>query len=604
MDELRKAIDSASTSITNVTKNLAESNRYTDTLIDSMRKLSGIGTVQGSIWSVIGRFFAGNQVFFKINNQIRSVTVAARVLYNIEKERVESAEELNKLMQRQGNFLEEFLNTNRAIEKIQGGSDDRLTKAIMMQETINKLKIRELGLEEYLNQSRKDALVGISEQLKNEREIVDVQKARSNLSPFSKGRLGDNFKTGFFGDPDLESRVVQLFGIDDEIRTLRNALKETDDDDEKEKLQTEIDDRLTMTGVLREQLKGLGVDVETYGAAGTTKSVSKSPTESFFKRLNTDPKGTIKKLFLPSAELLNFIKRVAIFKVLKKNIQIIGKMAILILPLLGKIGLAFGMLGLLVFILHQSGFIERMGAFLNNENFQKMLGFYFDMVILTFGGIFDIVKGIFNILIGLFSGDGGQVYAGLKNIGMGFLKILGGLIGGIVSGAVITVVGVIGTGVNLIVSALDLLYQAGKKIKRHAPKLGVVGGAIAGMKAGAVAGSIVPGAGTVGGMLIGGVGGALIGFGVGTAVEGLASGGTVGRGGMFLVGEKGPELVNLPTGSTVFSNSQTRGMGNTINVSVNGRVGASDAELDDIARKIGQKINLEMNRYNNAGYRV
>jgi len=42
----------------------------------------------------------------------------------------------------------------------------------------------------------------------------------------------------------------------------------------------------------------------------------------------------------------------------------------------------------------------------------------------------------------------------------------------------------------------------------------------------------------------------------------------------------------------------------TINVSVNGRLGASDTELDDIARKIGRKINLEMNRYNNSGYRA
>jgi hypothetical protein len=69
--------------------------------------------------------------------------------------------------------------------------------------------------------------------------------------------------------------------------------------------------------------------------------------------------------------------------------------------------------------------------------------------------------------------------------------------------------------------------------------------------------------------------------------------------GMTIVGERGPELVNLPGGSRVYSNSQSRNMaggGNTINVNVTGRVGASDAEIRDIANKVGQQINLRMNR--------
>ena len=113
----------------------------------------------------------------------------------------------------------------------------------------------------------------------------------------------------------------------------------------------------------------------------------------------------------------------------------------------------------------------------------------------------------------------------------------------------------------------------------------------------------IPGiiAGTVIGGAIGGVGGLTAKY-----ISGLSTGGTISNGGLFIVGEKGPELVNLPAGSAVYNNQQTKSMmgGNTINVHVNGRVGASDAELDDIARKIGRKINLEMNRYNNSGYRA
>tara|TARA_R110002020_G_scaffold179351_1_gene372575 strand:- start:215 stop:1999 length:1785 start_codon:yes stop_codon:yes gene_type:complete len=80
----------------------------------------------------------------------------------------------------------------------------------------------------------------------------------------------------------------------------------------------------------------------------------------------------------------------------------------------------------------------------------------------------------------------------------------------------------------------------------------------------------------------------------------FANGGVV-TGGMSIVGERGPELVNLPRGSRVHSNSASKNMlanrGNTtINVSVNGRMGASDSELRDIAKKIGRMVNTEINR--------
>lgn len=77
----------------------------------------------------------------------------------------------------------------------------------------------------------------------------------------------------------------------------------------------------------------------------------------------------------------------------------------------------------------------------------------------------------------------------------------------------------------------------------------------------------------------------------------FAAGGTSGSGGMALVGENGPELVSLPGGARVHSNAQSRRMGgNNIHVHVNGRVGASDAEIRDIAQKVAREINIQMNR--------
>lgn len=81
----------------------------------------------------------------------------------------------------------------------------------------------------------------------------------------------------------------------------------------------------------------------------------------------------------------------------------------------------------------------------------------------------------------------------------------------------------------------------------------------------------------------------------------MADGGFVANSGQYLVGERGPEIVNLKAGSNVTPNHK---IGNTINVHVNGRVGASDTELRDIARKVGSMINREINRTTSTGVRL
>ena len=82
-------------------------------------------------------------------------------------------------------------------------------------------------------------------------------------------------------------------------------------------------------------------------------------------------------------------------------------------------------------------------------------------------------------------------------------------------------------------------------------------------------------------------------------IPGMARGG-ISPGGLTLVGEEGPELVRLPTGARVYSNPQSKRMAtgatNNITVNVQGRIGASDTELRQIASKIGQMINKEVNR--------
>ncbi len=73
-----------------------------------------------------------------------------------------------------------------------------------------------------------------------------------------------------------------------------------------------------------------------------------------------------------------------------------------------------------------------------------------------------------------------------------------------------------------------------------------------------------------------------------------------GKSGTGVVGERGPELVNVPSGTTVTSNKDLQGKvgkgGTIININVNGRLGASDEEIRDIARKLSKHIAAEVNR--------
>ena len=92
----------------------------------------------------------------------------------------------------------------------------------------------------------------------------------------------------------------------------------------------------------------------------------------------------------------------------------------------------------------------------------------------------------------------------------------------------------------------------------------------------------------------------LLGILLASAIPGFADGG-VSSGGLAIVGERGPEMVHLPKNSRVVSNQQSNnilssGTTNNINVSVEGRVGASDQEIRQIARKVGEQINRELNR--------
>jgi len=271
-------------------------------------------------------------------------------------------------------------------------------------------------------------------------------------------------------------------------------------------------------------------------------------------------------------------------------------------------GLMLGMTALvaLIFILYQAGlldFFETTKEILKglwgtvSESFMLFL----EGIVNLTTGIFDIITGLFAFFQALFSGDGEGLRVAFQKVMGGVLKVIGGLVQILIGAAgtiFFTGVSMIGT---IIVGAIQMLLNAAVSLTGATNVKGMFAGASVGGIAGGLIGLAVSGGNPLGmkvGAAIGGYAGGYIGGRMETG------GVTPSSGGMFLVGERGPEIVSLPGNTRVYNNTDTKNMMSpTININVTGRVGASDTELNDIARKIGQKINIEMNRYNSSGLR-
>jgi hypothetical protein len=212
----------------------------------------------------------------------------------------------------------------------------------------------------------------------------------------------------------------------------------------------------------------------------------------------------------------------------KKKGKKFGRMVDVGVSLMMKLLIYLGLATLVIFILRKAWgpakkFLARMGGL------EKQFNQFKD-------GVMQVLTGLWDVFGGLFQGDFGRVWKGLRGILSGLWKIL---IASLVTMGKLILAGIVG-----------VAKAIGKAIKDKIPF--------------------------------------------------LSTGGSISSGGMAVVGERGPELVNLPRGATVYSNAQSKTMGgNNIHVHVNGRVGASDAEIRDIANKVAREINMRMNRTSN-----
>ena len=284
-------------------------------------------------------------------------------------------------------------------------------------------------------------------------------------------------------------------------------------------------------------------------------------------------------------------------------------------------------------------------------------------IMMIVNGIADMFTGVYNILAGIYNMDFGQILEGITQIVTGFASVLGGIIvatfGTILSGIVSFVSSVFTDGFDAlgggILGIVNGVLNVVKGISGVVAAISLVAGAI-GLVIGATFAPFVLGVAAVAiaiyflsdllmaGLayiadpvreiyanvkdfvtnfslsdavrdLIAGIKEAIGGIldkipSPGDAVKGitsripfLANGGAIRDSGIAVVGERGPELVNLPAGARVNSNRDSAAMmggGTTIHnhvtVQVTGRVGANDTEIRDIANKVAKEINSRMNR--------
>ena len=468
LSNIREELQAISKSMTDVKTNLLDASNQTGDFTKKLSGLASIGTTGGSIWSAFARFTKGNLFF--IQKQLRGFANIARVAVNLEDQRIKRQTEMMAMMEKQGELLNNSVKYYVKIDSILNGSNKKTAKAIFLQDSYNKLKIREIGFEEFLSEQKMDALNATKQQLANERKLIDTQKARENLSAFSKGKIGGkgqkHFQTGLFRDPEIEATLVQLLGIDDEIRGLREGIKLADTDEEKNQIRGEVDSRLTMTEVLREELENqFGIIVETFEGTGTTKSVTTKNRDSLFQRFS---KFNVKTF----SDLINVAKKAFLTYFSKKNFNKIFRFAVTGLMVFGKILYGITLLGLLVFLLHKSGFIDRVIQFIDahSEIIKDYLSFYMELGT----EIFNFISGFATFIYGLFTGQGDLVKDGLISMKDALLEGLKAIIKIAIGTLVLGLSAVIAGGLNLVISAVQglgqLLLGKGKEIADNAGK--------------------------------------------------------------------------------------------------------------------------------------
>lgn len=581
MADLKKINDDLTdinTSLLNITEAYKKNRTSLADLTGSTRKL-------GAAWSIVTR--ATEALAPSISKALFSLRSLTFVAKYFQLSREEAAENDQKILELAKTLNKERVNAVKLIEQLGKAEGERAK--VFDKETIYQNKqiaylIESLGFTEGIAEARRRAEEIAHKTFKLEEKTQKVERNRLYMAnDFSKVRGMDIDKVA-----TAMKHQERLSKLESRAMSLKMAIVRAQNDEDKE--------------ALRIQQERVLISLEEQ------KIVAKAAKDRAGYDIIQNPDGTFTTGKAPDKGdpliegLKNFQKGIAKkFDGLSKffsgpSLKILGSFIASGAIIFGKVLLFVAVLGALVYVLHRSGVIDGIKNFFSNEVNIKFLKDTFLNVFESIKKIgmaaFDIIKNVFNIFKILFTGEGdlldavgrllgsivkfalvaiGQMLKIYGNLFLGLLVVSIGLIVEIASAAITKGIERATENFNRIFridpnDERTLRQKGSDRLAATSPGFAIARGAY-------------------------------------RQIAGRAMGGPAN--GLTLVGERGPEIVKLPPGSFVHSNDRSRQMmGNTINVHVNGRIGASEQELNDLAKKLGEKINREMNRFGGLGIRA
>ena len=172
----------------------------------------------------------------------------------------------------------------------------------------------------------------------------------------------------------------------------------------------------------------------------------------------------------------------------------------------------------------------------------------------VFGGVLDVLSGVIDFIVGVFTLDWARAWEGVEKIFQGIAEGLAGIF----KAPINAIIGII----NGVVSAINGI---GFDVPDWVP---VIGGQKFSLN--------IP------------------------TIPMLAKGTNYAPGGLAIVGERGPELVNLPRGSRVYSNAESRRMAGGVSLNISKIADTVNIREDSDIDKLAAAIALQMeNRFGN-----
>lgn len=577
--------------------------RINDAYNDGLKrlaKLSGTTTKFGAAWSVVSRLTVGlAPTFHKAEAAVRSLAYVAKYLEVSKAEAAKSDKESLTLLRTINEERSDSLKLIKTLDKFNQEGVKAHEKELVYQNKQVSYLIERLGEEKGILEARKRILEVTEKAFR-----IDEKLSKSERNRLYNAELFKNVR-----GQDINS-VALVFKYEEDLKKMDERRRQLARQSRQEGISPQQKE------LIKEQLKLL--DSQREGRRMTLEAAKERTGYNF--TTTTDAEGINRISGIERGQSKTFReKQIEAFKAIKDGIQnkfeglfkffsgpslkILGGFISMGFTVFKSVLLYATLAGLVVYLLHKTGIIESVANFFKGSDGWKAAKVGFKVAwegIKEIGlGVWEFLKAIANVFVALFTGgklfgpDGalGQLvekaFKMVAALVSGTIKIVMGLLAGVL----ITFWGIVLTWLtDQFQKIRDAFSFSGSSTGREYSELSRGDRqAIANERMGEGPGSTRAKANLADPRYRYGV---------------RAAGGPVIGGRPYLVGEGGPEMFVPGSSGTILSNSATRGMGNTINVHVNGRVGATDQELNDLARKLGEKINREMNRFGASGYRA